>query len=238
MKTGRRVWYGGINENADKTVFNPEWGINTTNYLATIKYPSTAVIKKALGLYQTELRKPIHIVFCLDYSGSMYGDGIEQLINAMEYILDEETAGQNLLQFSKNDKITIIPFNKSNIAVWSTNNGTETEQLIQNIKEQAVGGSTNIYDSSKEALQILSKEDTNAYNVSVVLMTDGVSNYGNYATLYNTYRNLGKDIPIYSIMFGQADDTQLQDIADFSNAKIFDGRTDLLAAFKQVRGFN
>ena len=237
-KTGRRVWYGGINENADKTVFNPDWGIDTTHYLTTTKYPSTAVIKKALGLYQTELRKPIHTVFCLDYSGSMYGEGIKQLIEAMEYILDEEKASQNLLQFSKNDRITIIPFNKQNIAIWSTQNGVETAEIIQNIKNQEVGGSTNIYDSSAKALEILSNEDTNIYNVSVVLMTDGMSNYGNYASLSKTYSNIGKDIPIYSIMFGDADSTQLESIAKLTNAKVFDGRTNLLEAFKQVRGFN
>ena len=238
VKTGRRVWYGGINENADKTVFNPDWGIDTTHYLTTTKYPSTAVIKKALGLYQTELRKPIHTVFCLDYSGSMYGEGIKQLIEAMEYILDEEKASQNLLQFSKNDRITIIPFNKQNIAIWSTQNGVETAEIIQNIKNQEVGGSTNIYDSSAKALEILSNEDTNIYNVSVVLMTDGMSNYGNYASLSKTYSNIGKDIPIYSIMFGDADSTQLESIAKLTNAKVFDGRTNLLEAFKQVRGFN
>ena len=237
-KTGRRVWYGGINENADKPVFNPDWGIDTTHYLTTTKYPSTAVIKKALGLYQTELRKPIHTVFCLDYSGSMYGEGSKQLIEAMEYILDEEKASQNLLQFSKNDKITIIPFNRQNIDVWTTQNGVETQQLIANIKNLEVGGSTNIYDSSIEALQILSKEDMNTYNVSVVLMTDGMSNYGNYLNLSNTYARLGKDIPIYSIMFGDADNSQLESIAKLTNAKVFDGRTNLLEAFKQVRGFN
>ena len=26
-------------------------------------------------LYQEALRKPVHVVFCLDYSGSMYGEG-------------------------------------------------------------------------------------------------------------------------------------------------------------------
>lgn len=237
-KTGRRVWYGGISENADKTVFNPEWGIKTDTYLTTTKYPSTAVIKKALGLYQTELRKPIHTVFCLDYSGSMYGEGIKKLIEAMDYILDEEKASQNLLQFSKNDKITIIPFNRQNIDVWTTPNGVQTQQLITNIKNLEVGGSTNIYDSSIEALQILSREDMNTYNVSVVLMTDGMSNYGNYSNLSKVYTSLGKDIPIYSIMFGDADSTQLESIAKLTNAKIFDGRTNLLEAFKQVRGFN
>ena len=168
----------------------------------------------------------------------MYGEGIKQLIEAMEYILDEEKASQNLLQFSKNDKITIIPFNKQNIDVWTTQNGVETQKLIANIKNLEVGGSTNIYDSSIEALQILSKEDMNTYNVSVVLMTDGMSNYGNYLNLSNIYASLGKDIPIYSIMFGDADNSQLESIAKLTNAKVFDGRTNLLEAFKQVRGFN
>ena len=45
MKTGRRVWYGGTNENADKTVFNPNWGIDTSKYIVPVKYPSTEVIK-------------------------------------------------------------------------------------------------------------------------------------------------------------------------------------------------
>ena len=75
LRTGRRVWYGGTNPAVDKTIFNPNWGIDTTKYLVPVKYPSTAVIKKALGIYQSELRKPVHTVFCLDYSGSMYGDG-------------------------------------------------------------------------------------------------------------------------------------------------------------------
>ena len=90
VKTGRRVWYGGVNDNTDKSVFNPNWGIDTTKYLVPVKYPSTTVIKTALGIYQTELRKPIHAVFCLDYSGSMYGEGNKQLEEAMDYILDKD----------------------------------------------------------------------------------------------------------------------------------------------------
>ena len=237
-QTGRRVWYGGVNENADKTLFNPNWGIDTTKYLTTTKYPSTTVIRKALGLYQTELRKPIHAVFCLDYSGSMYGEGINQLQSAMKYILNEEQAGKDLLQFSKNDKITVIPFNKDNIAIWQTDDGTDTDDLIGKIQGLAVGGSTNIYDSSIAALEILDKEDEDKYSLSIIIMTDGQSNYGNYSSLRTKYKQIGKDIPIFGILFGEADASQLRSIATLSNATVFDGRTNLLAAFKQVRGFN
>ncbi len=237
-ETGRRVWYGGINENADKNLFNPSWGIDTTKYLTTTKYPSTTVIRKALGLYQTELRKPTHAVFCLDYSGSMYGNGIKQLRDAMRYILNEEEAGKDLLQFSDKDKITVIPFNKGNIATWKTENGTYTQNLINNIEKLEVGGSTNIYDCSIEALEILDKEDQDKYSLSIIIMTDGQSNYGKYSDLKAKYKEVGKDIPIFGILFGEADSRQLNDIARLTNATVFDGRTNLLTAFKKVRGFN
>ena len=238
LKTGRRVWYGGINENADKSIFNKEWGIDTSKYLVPVKYPSTAVIKKALALYQTELRKPVSMVFCLDYSGSMSGKGKSQLVDAMEFILTEEKASQNLLQFSNKDKIIIIAFDDSILNTWQTENGTNTEALINNVKDQKIGGMTNIYLPSSKALQMLSTEDLDKYNASIVLMTDGASNTGSIRELKNVYEGIGKDIPIYSIMFGDASSDQLEDVAKLTNAKVFDGRTDLLGAFKQVRGYN
>lgn len=238
VKTGRRVWYGGINENADKTVFNPNWGIDTTKYIVPVKYPSTAVIKKALGIYQSELRKPIHAVFCLDYSGSMYGTGNTQLVDAMEYILDETQASKNLLQFSEKDKISVIPFSGNVLDKWHTDNGTNTKKLINNIKQLAPTGQTDIYGASEAALEILKNENMDQYNASIILMTDGASNRGTLKNLKRVYSNIGKDIPIYSIMFGSALSYQLEEIADLTNAKVFDGTTNLLEAFKQVRGYN
>lgn len=238
VKTGRRVWYGGVNDNTDKSVFNPNWGIDTTKYLVPVKYPSTAVIKTALGIYQTELRKPVHAVFCLDYSGSMGGDGNKQLVEAMDYILDKDKASKNLLQFSEKDKISIIPFSGSILAKWHTDNGTDTSKLIKSIKNLNPTGQTNIYLASQTGLNILKNEDTNKYNTSIILMTDGVSNSGSFYQLQSSYNSIKKDIPIFSIMFGDASSYQLDEIAKLTNAKVFDGRTNLLEAFKQVRGYN
>ena len=225
LKTGRRVWYGGVNPNADKTIFNPNWGIDTTKYLVPVKYPSTAVIKKALALYQSELRKPTHTVFCLDYSGSMSGEGEQQLVSAMKYILTEEEASKNMLQFSSKDKISVITFNQEIKNKW-------------NIENEEPTGMTNIYLATSEALNILKTEDMDKYNLSIILMTDGLSNKGNFYDVKKLYTNIGRDIPIYSIMFGSASASQLDDIAKISNAKVFDGRTNLLEAFKKVRSYN
>ena len=238
LKTGRRVWYGGVNPNADKTIFNPNWGIDTTKYLVPVKYPNTAVIKKALALYQSELRKPTHTVFCLDYSGSMSGEGEQQLVSAMKYILTEEEASKNMLQFSSKDKISVITFNQEIKNKWNIENGVQTQDLIANIENEESTGMTNIYLATSEALNILKTEDMDKYNLSIILMTDGLSNKGNFYDVKKLYTNIGRDIPVYSIMFGSASASQLDDIAKLSNAKVFDGRTNLLEAFKKVRSYN
>lgn len=237
-QNGRRTWYGGTNANVDKTVFNPEWGIDTTKYIVPLKMPGTDIIKKALAMYQTELRKPIHTVFCLDYSGSMSGDGYRDLTNAMTYILDEQKASANLLQYASKDKITVIPFSGRILGEWHTDNGIETQGIINNILSLQPTGSTNIYDTSIRALEILDAENLDDYNVSVILMTDGMSNAGSYTNLARKYNYINKDIPIYSIMFGNAYEDELEEIANLTNAKVFDGKLDLLKAFKEVRGYN
>ena len=69
-------------------------------------------------------------------------------------------------------------------------------------------------------------------------MTDGMINVGSFNSLKKVYNKLDRKIPIYSITFGSADERQLEEIAELSNAKVFDGKTDLLEAFKKVRGYN
>ena len=237
QEKGRRTWYGGVSNTSDKNIFNPEWGIDTTKYISPTKYPNTEVIKLALNLYQNELRKPVHVVFCLDYSGSMAGKGIKELTDSMDFILTEKAAN-NFIQFSDKDKIDIVPFATKTMGIWSTQNGTQTEDILKRIKEQEPYGSTALYMAAQKGLEILKSEDQETYNCSIILMTDGNSNVGKYSDLENIYNSIKKEIPIYSIMFGSANQKQLQGIANLSKGKVFDGKTDLVKAFKEVRGYN
>lgn len=237
QQKGRRTWYGGVSNRVDQTIFNPSWGIDTTQYISPVKYPNTKVIRLALNLYQTELKKPTHVVFCLDYSGSMSGTGYKELKNAMDYILTQEAA-KDFIQFAEKDKIDVIPFGSKVMGVWSTAKGTETASLVNHIHSQKPTGTTALYPAAIEALKLLQKEDGNTYNLSIVLMTDGLGNVGTYQELQQTYATMKTKIPIYSIMFGQAAQSQLNQIAQLTNAKVFDGKTDLVKAFKEVRGYN
>ena len=122
--------------------------------------------------------------------------------------------------------------------VLSTDDGSDTSSMLNKIKTISPTGSTALYPAAIQALSILKDEDTQKYNVSVVLMTDGMANVGSFNELRTYYRKVGKIIPIYSIMFGSANESQLREIASLTNAKIFDGKTDLVKAFKEVRGYN
>ena len=238
LSKGYRVWYGGIKEDADPNIFNKEWGIDTSKYITPIKYPSLDVIKKIFSIYQSQLRKPTYTVFALDFSGSMYGTGYKQLCSAMEYILDENEASKDYIQFSSKDLVTIIPFSSNVIDVYSNQDGTSMEEIIENIKSTEVYGGTNIYDTITKSLELLKDINTDEYNLAIVVMTDGEGNSGSERKMISTYNSINKDIPVYSILFGSASEYDMQKIANLTGGKVFDGRENLKYAFKQVRGYN
>ena len=70
-------------------------------------------------------------------------------------------------------------------------------------------------------------------------MTDGDPNeYSSFSDLEKKYKKLENKIPIYSITFGSAKERYLEQIAKLTNAKVFDGKTSLIEAFKEVREYN
>ena len=234
---GRRTWYGGVTNKADSSQFKIEWGIDTTKYISSVKYPSKEVIKEALRLYQEELRKPVHVVFCLDYSGSMSGNGVQELIEALKFIFGEN-AKSNMIQFSKYDKIDFVIFNSSVRRVSTTFTGETVGSIIDYLSKYSPTGITSLFPAAAEAIDILDKTDNEEYNLSVILMTDGEGNNGSFSDAQNAFRASKNRPPIYSITFGEADEKQLEQLAELSNGKVFDGKSNLVKAFKTVRGYN
>ena len=233
---GKRTWYGGVKEDVDKTVFNPKWGVDTTKTLIVTKYPSKNVMNEALNIYVELLRKPTHVVFCLDYSGSMSGNRIEELKGAMDFILNREEASKERLQFSEKDRVSIIIF-QTRVSDPITANGDKVEELLNRIHSNYVSGSTALFPSVRSALEVLKKENDD-YTKVVIAMTDGEANVGSFRELEDYYNNNKLNIPVYSIAFGEADERQLGKISSLTNGKTFNGKAGLLQAFKEVRGYN
>ena len=116
--------------------------------------------------------------------------------------------------------------------------GDDTSSVISIIDNLEAGGATNIYDTSVEALKILNKDDSNEYTKTVILMTDGMSNVGSYYDLEKYYKSSKNLVPIYSITFGDSSEYELNKVSKLTNGKVFDGKTGLKEAFKEVRSYN
>ena len=241
LDLGRRTGFGGVVTNADPKVFNTDWGIDTNKVLSPIKLPSSDVIEESLNLYQTQFKKPSYTIFCLDFSGSMSGNGESQVKTAMKTILDQDTAKKYMLQSTAQDVITVIPFSDNIFNVLSVkgNDKNKLERLNNQISELHANGGTDIYSPAIRGLSEVAKINLDNYIPSVIIMTDGKSNVGKtFKDLESIYKNLGKDIPIFSIIFGDASEDQLNEITNLTRGSVFDGKTDLINAFKKVRGYN
>jgi len=243
LAQGRRTGLVGLaTDKVDPQVFNPAWGIDVDRVIATIPTPAEPVIRLALDLYQGGgLRKPSATVYVLDFSGSMSGDGEQQLKDAMALLLDPQQSKRVLLQPSKDDLHFVVPFDSAPREVMQMigNDTQELSRLLQRIRDMQTGGGTDIYAASAKGVELLHGiADLERYNPSVILMTDGRSK-GDQRVLQ---RELSKDhdrpIPIFSIAFGKADDTQLKEISEQTGARVFHSKGDLRKAFRKAKGYN
>jgi len=239
---GRRTGLGGDITDADKSVFNPDWGINADRLISPIRLPSEEVIQKSLQLYQTGYRKPSFTILALDYSGSMGGTGEEQLEEAMKKLLDQQEAQKYLLQAGSRDRWVLIPFSNTLIGeiVGEGNASSVLDGLYRELESQSPGGGTDIHSPLIRGLQILKEEPTlERYIPALILMTDGIHNSGpDLAAFRQAYEEAGLDVPVFSIVFGEADSSQLEPLAELSRGRVFDGRKDLIKAFRTVKGYN
>ncbi len=90
-----------------------------------------------------------------------------------------------------------------------------------------------MYLALSMAMQHFEENETEDYSPAIVLMTDGISDEYNKQNFYYQYLDSTKQVPIFSIMFGSASSDQLDFLAEISNARVFDGKSDLISAFKK-----
>lgn len=242
-RAGRRTGLGGTlaysSDHAVQQAFRAEWDITTgSDALKAIPMPAASVISQALNIYQHNLRKPSWTVWVVDYSGSMSGDGKDGVVRGLNAALDKTEATASMIEPGDGDVNILIPFNQTAMTPVRAD-GTDTAALLDHAEELAADGGTNIYDGLNAALSANMPSDPGRYTTAIVLMTDGQSETADRSSFQDRYRSEERRVPIFPIMFGDADPDQLKDIASLSNAKVFDGRSgDLAAVFRQVKGYN
>ena len=221
-----------------KDSFRGEWGIDTNaSVLKTIAMPSSGVIERALDLYQTVLRKPSYTLWVVDYSASMSGKGKSGAVKGLQAALDTDQARASHIEPGDDDVNVFIPFNER-AKVEQTVKGKQTAPLLAAGEQKIAAGGADVYNALNVALRSL-PDNRDDYTVAIVLLTDGRSKTSNRDAFERLYESEGKGVPVYSVMVGDADRSQLDDLAKLSNGKVFDGRNgDLSSIFREVKGYN
>jgi Ca-activated chloride channel homolog len=171
----------------------------------------------------------------------MQGRGLDDLKAAMRTLLDQQEAARNLLQTGPDDLTVVILFNHGIVAEWTVQ-GNKPEQLgrlFADVNRAQAGGNTNIYLPVVRGLDLLKQRGYEGMLPAIILMTDGKANTGSFADVQQALRRFQiNDVPIYAILFGEADERQLKELTETTSGRIFDGRTDLIRAFREAKGYN
>lgn len=206
--------------------------------------------------YLNEFRTPIASTFVLDVSGSMNGGGRrQQLVQALQYMAGEDASlTGRIARLTSREKVWMLTFSDQvNRPVYfempATGKGAQAKQdSLAAVRDYAEGlkmtGGTALYDAVYEALTLMHQERQKNpnYQYSVVAFTDGEVNKGrNLAQFKADYAQLPEDvkaIPVFMVLFGEANEAALKDLVNTTGGRVFDARkASLYSVFKDIRAF-
>ncbi|MFJ8536460.1 substrate-binding domain-containing protein [Streptomyces sp. NPDC093591] len=215
----------------------PASGLDTSRR-RELPFPgSRSVADGLLDSYENDLRRPSRTVYVLDTSGSMEGDRLEQLKRALTDLTGD---------FREREEVTLMPFGSDVKSVRThvvdpADPKAGLDGIRKDTKELEAEGDTAIFTSLQKAYDHL-RTDKDTFT-SIVLMTDGENTAGADAGEFDTfYRNgltpAGKQIPVFPILFGDSDRSELEHIAELTGGRLFDAQEGSLdGAFEEIRGY-
>ncbi|MDX8142567.1 VWA domain-containing protein [Lentzea sp. BCCO 10_0061] len=223
----------------------------TVRDLVELPFPgSQSAVDGLITTYFDQLRRPSRTLYVLDTSGSMQGDRIDGLRQALVGLTgaDESLAGR-FSRFHGREQVTLLPFSSSaRPAVKYEVPQDDPRPILDQIRNTATSldaaGGTAIYSSLRGGYDVLRQQidaDPDRFT-SIVLMTDGENTGSEDVTDFQLFhrglpQNL-KGIPIFPVLFGESATAEMEQVAKMSGGKVFDARNrSLSSAFKEIRGY-
>lgn len=216
--------------------------------VAELSFPNRLeVIDAVLSAYQSQWRRPATSIFVLDLSGSMRGDRLNSMREALKLLSGAETssASARYAAFQSRERVALITFSdKVAPPLWVRFEAANIEQARADLRRKAdaltAEGGTAIYSALVAAEELARQEqqaDPDRF-VSIVLLTDGESNQGLTAEQFRARYPGGTSARIFPILFGEASPAGMRELAQISGGREFDGRHARLAqVFKEIRGY-
>jgi Ca-activated chloride channel homolog len=227
--------------------------------------PDRALADGLIDAYLNEFRLPIASTFVLDVSGSMNGGGRrQQLVQALQYMAgDDASLTGRIARLTSREKIWMLPFSdtpqtatyfevpagKPSAKGVQVQTDTAAKQVVLGqVRDYADGlkmtGGTALYDAVLQALRNMNTERQKnpSYQYSVVAFTDGENNVGRGLAQFKTdYAALPEDvkaIPVFMVLFGEANERDLKDLVATTGGRTFDARkASLYSVFKDIRAY-
>ncbi|MEO3856978.1 extracellular solute-binding protein [Acrocarpospora sp. B8E8] len=221
-------------------------GIGTAQPVLELPFPNRrSAADELIAAYLNEVRVPARARFVLDTSGSMEGDRIAALRQALVTLTGADTSASGTFsRFRNREAVTMIPFNDAPLPARSfTLPERDPEAALGEIRSFAEGlqaaGGTAIFDALRTAYQ---EPVEPGHYTSIVLMTDGENTDGSGAGDFDAFfRGLPEEqrrVPTFVVLFGDSDVDEMTRIAELTGGAVFDARTgSLAAAFKEIRGY-
>jgi Ca-activated chloride channel family protein len=218
---------------------DPAWNYDPSRLVTFIRMPEAAVMRSALDLYQDGLRRPSLTVYCLDFSADMRGRGEDSLRKAMNFILSRDQSAPLLVQHASADQIVIIPFDSAaRPDVRGSGAPADQTRLLNFVMEQKPSGGSDFYACAERGLaEVQATPGSLSYLPAIIVMTNGKSDDRLQEFLVR-WQASHRDIPVFGITFGDADNSQLERLAEATRGRVFDGTKSLTEAFRTVRGYN
>jgi Ca-activated chloride channel family protein len=232
---------------ADKAVFPA--------MLSELPFPGHIEVVNALLLsYLNDQRRPAHAFFVLDVSGSMEGERIGALRQAIASLAgqDQSLTGR-FARFQNRERISFIPFSsevESDLLKQAEMGDTpaRNDAALNDIRTYSgrleTRGGTALYDALAEAYRraaVAMQTDPQRY-YTIVAMTDGESNKGmdlqQFRAYYASLPEAVRRVRVFTVLFGDGNAEELQAVAELTGGKAFDSRkTPLALMFKGIRGY-
>ncbi|MBG0852866.1 VWA domain-containing protein [Streptomyces spinoverrucosus] len=197
---------------------------------------SRSVADGLLDSYENELRRPSRTVYVLDTSGSMKGDRLARLKSALTGLTGD---------FRDREEVTLMPFGSDVKSVRThvvdpANPKTGLDGIRHDTRALQAQGDTAIYTSLEKAYEHLGADED--MFTSIVLMTDGENTVGatsqDFEAFHGSLTGEQRDIPVFPILFGDSDRSELEHIAELTGGRLFDAQQGSLdGAFEEIRGY-
>ncbi|WP_211173641.1 VWA domain-containing protein [Pseudonocardia xinjiangensis] len=215
----------------------PQLPVTTGNALY---FPDRLEVVDALLAEYEAVDTPTHVIFVLDFSGSMRGDRIAALRAAFVQLSGEGEA--SFVRFHAGERITVVRFGGEVLAEreFAAGDPAELAALREFVDVDSFDGRTAVWSATEHAYGIAARvlATDAARPVSIVLMTDGINNAGLTADEFLERLDVpGRPpVPVFTIRFGEADAAELARVATATGGRSVDADIDLTSAFEEFRG--